>query len=107
MANFIGREFGQAQVTILLGDGTGNFTAAATGPEETGGTPISIAVGDFNEASREIDRLKSRPRQARAELARERRGVSDDLTRRGEVAAVRPDEVEGFGSTARWSGGPA
>jgi hypothetical protein len=59
------------------------------------------------EASREIDRLKRRPRQARTDVARERRGVSDDLTRRGDAAAVRPDEVEGFGSTARWSGGPA
>jgi hypothetical protein len=60
-----------------------------------------------SEASREIERLKHRPRQARADVARERRAVSDDLTRRGEVAAVRPDEVEGHGSTARWSGGPA
>jgi hypothetical protein len=58
------------------------------------------------EASREIDRLKNRPRQARGEFARERRAVSDDLTHRGDAAAVRPDEVEGYGSTARWSRGP-
>jgi len=58
------------------------------------------------EASREIDRLKGRPRQGRGDIARERRAVSDDLTRRGDAAAVRPDEVEGYGSTARWSGGP-
>ena len=31
-------------VTILLGDGTGNFTAAATSPEQTGGSLASLAV---------------------------------------------------------------
>jgi len=34
-------------VTILLGDGTGNFTATAT-PPATGNAPASVAVGDFN-----------------------------------------------------------
>jgi uncharacterized protein (DUF2141 family) len=33
-------------VTILLGDGTGNFTAASSPP--TGNSPNSVAVGDFN-----------------------------------------------------------
>ena len=73
--------------------------------ERTGGTfawPQTKA-----EASREIERLKSRPSSARSDVVRERRAVSDDLTRRGDAAAVRPDEVSGYGSTARWSGGPA
>ena len=35
-------------VTILLGDGTGNFTAAAASPT-TGSGPLSMAVADFNE----------------------------------------------------------
>jgi uncharacterized repeat protein (TIGR01451 family) len=34
-------------VTILLGDGTGNFTPAAASPA-TGSGPISMAVADFN-----------------------------------------------------------
>jgi len=74
--------------------------AEATG---TTFTPPTTTV----EASREIDRLKRRPRQARGDVARERRAVSRGLADRGDAAAVRPDEVEGFGSTARWSGGPA
>ncbi len=37
-------------VTILLGDGTGDFTAAATGPEAAGFFSRSVAVGDFNGA---------------------------------------------------------
>ncbi|HEX5732230.1 MAG TPA: FG-GAP-like repeat-containing protein [Blastocatellia bacterium] len=40
--------FGSNGVTILLGDGTGNFTQAATSPEATGFTPRSVTVGDFN-----------------------------------------------------------
>ncbi len=39
---------GSDNVTILLGDGSGNFTAAATSPETAGDGPISVAVGDFN-----------------------------------------------------------
>ena len=34
---------GSANVTILLGDGTGNFTAAATSPEGVGSGPRSVA----------------------------------------------------------------
>ncbi len=40
--------FDSATVTVLLGDGTGNFTAAGTSPEPAGATPVSVAVGDFN-----------------------------------------------------------
>jgi hypothetical protein len=35
-------------VTILLGDGTGNFTQPATSPEAVGVNPEEVAVGDFN-----------------------------------------------------------
>src|ERR1051325_6062181 len=35
-------------VTILFGDGTGNFNPAATSPEAVGAFPESVAVGDFN-----------------------------------------------------------
>ena len=35
-------------VTVLLGDGTGNFGPAGNGPFPAGSGPISIAVGDFN-----------------------------------------------------------
>ena len=35
-------------VTVLLGDGSGSFSAAATSPEAVGETPFSVAVGDFN-----------------------------------------------------------
>ena len=42
-----------SDVSILLGDGTGDFTAAPTGPETAGDAPTSIAVGDFNQDSRQ------------------------------------------------------
>ncbi len=35
-------------VTVLLGDGSGDFSAAGTGPEATGSAPVAVAVGDFN-----------------------------------------------------------
>ena len=34
--------------SILLGDGTGSFSAAATSPITVGDNPSSVAVGDFN-----------------------------------------------------------
>ena len=39
---------GSDNVTILLGDGSGNFTQPATSPEAVGVCPDSVAVGDFN-----------------------------------------------------------
>jgi hypothetical protein len=35
-------------VAVLLGDGTGGFTAAAGSPYPAGAYPLSMAVGDFN-----------------------------------------------------------
>ena len=35
-------------VTILLGDGSGDFTEAPTSPEWVGVFPVDVAVGDFN-----------------------------------------------------------
>ena len=35
-------------VTVLLGDGTGRFTAAPSSPFPAGSQPNSVAVGDFN-----------------------------------------------------------
>ena len=37
---------GSSTVSILLGDGTGNFTLASS--PATGSSPVSVAVGDFN-----------------------------------------------------------
>jgi uncharacterized protein (TIGR03437 family) len=39
---------GDNTVTVLLGDGTGNFTAAANSPFAVGTNPNSVAVADFN-----------------------------------------------------------
>jgi Ca2+-binding RTX toxin-like protein len=38
-------------LTILLGDGTGNFNEAPTSPEDVGLDPYSVAVGRFNNDS--------------------------------------------------------
>ncbi|MBA2644599.1 MAG: cadherin-like domain-containing protein [Solirubrobacterales bacterium] len=50
MANQGGTVTPGGDVTILLGDGIGNFTAAPTSPENTGNA--FVAVGDFNGDSR-------------------------------------------------------
>ncbi len=39
--------FGTDNVTILLGDGTGNFTPAATSPEGAGDEPFSVAAANL------------------------------------------------------------
>jgi len=36
-------------VTVLLGDGTGGFTAVQSGPSATGSSPTALAAADFNE----------------------------------------------------------
>jgi len=40
--------FSSNTVSVLLGDGQGNFTPAATSPIAVGVNPSSLAVGDFN-----------------------------------------------------------
>jgi hypothetical protein len=56
------------------------------------------------QASREIDRLQRAPRTPRADVARERRQITDDMaTKRGDAARVRDDETTGHGSNARWA----
>lgn len=55
------------------------------------------------EASAEIKRLESRRRLAPAERRREafeaRREAGE---RHGDAAAIRPDEISGYGSSAAW-----
>ena len=56
------------------------------------------------QASREIQRLKSRPLSSRGERARERAQVQDDLQRgRGDAVRHRSGETSGYGSSARWA----
>lgn len=43
---------GDGTVSIFLGDGAGNFNAMSGGPFQAGGTPVSLAVADFNGDSR-------------------------------------------------------
>ena len=54
------------------------------------------------EASREIERLKKLAQSPRHEREHERRAVSEGLATGTSAARVREDEVEGYGSTARW-----
>ncbi len=56
------------------------------------------------EASREIDRLKGRSRDARSERVRDRRAVQADLQRgAGDAVRHQPSETTGYGSGARWT----
>ncbi len=54
------------------------------------------------QASREIERLLSRPRSSRAAMQADRRAVSRDLQERQGGADYRRDEVQGYGSSAAW-----
>ena len=56
------------------------------------------------EASREIARLKQVPTAPRLEREQDRRAVKDALGSESPASAVRPSEVEGYGSSARWRG---
>ena len=55
------------------------------------------------DASGEIRRLLAAPRSHRAEIAEDRAHVQFGRTEL-DAARVRVDEVEGYGSTARWKG---
>ena len=44
--------FGDNNVSILLGNGDGSFTQGASAPTPVGKGPISLAVGDFNSSGR-------------------------------------------------------
>jgi hypothetical protein len=59
------------------------------------------------EASRLIDQLRRRQDDSPADRRRELKQVRAALARSGDGAAVRDDEVEGYGSTATWKGGEA
>jgi hypothetical protein len=54
------------------------------------------------EASAEIERLKGRRRGSYVERRIERDQVSNDMAARGGAAAVRQEEIVGYGSSARW-----
>jgi len=64
---------------------------------ETFVTPHSAA-----EASAEIERLRGRRPSSRADRAAERFAVRQIDDRWAPATDVRPTEIEGYGSTARW-----
>jgi hypothetical protein len=58
----------------------------------------------FGDADWEIKELLKLPRTSRSERHRETREIQDAMaTRGGDAAAVRDDEVAGYGSTATWA----
>jgi hypothetical protein len=58
------------------------------------------------EASAEIRRLSARKRTPYADVRRERADISKAFAiERGGAAAIRPGEVAGYGSSARWTNG--
>jgi hypothetical protein len=54
------------------------------------------------EASREIELLRSRHAPSHADRAAERFDAREAARRLNPATAVRPSEVEGYGSSARW-----
>jgi hypothetical protein len=56
----------------------------------------------MEEASREIERLRARRRSSYADRAAERFDARQIADRLGPATGVRPSEVEGYGSSARW-----
>lgn len=59
--------------------------------------PTSVA-----EASAEIERLKARRPESRIDRKLDRLATSRAMAERGDSAAVREDEVLGYGSGCRW-----
>lgn len=58
----------------------------------------------FDSAHRQIERLLATPRPSRAERRRERDAISDDrASGAGDAAAIRDDELRGYGSAAGWA----
>jgi hypothetical protein len=55
------------------------------------------------EASAEIRRLRARKRTPYADVRRERADISRAFAERGDAAAIRPADVAGYGSSARWA----
>ena len=65
---------------------------------------VSFAYPEtWEQADLEIKRMKKSSRTSGSERHRERKAVRDAVSHRGDAAAVRPEEVSGYGSTARWS----
>jgi hypothetical protein len=57
----------------------------------------------FDQADREIKRLRRAKRTPTADRRREARELSREMAeRRGDAAAVRADELAGWGSSATW-----
>jgi hypothetical protein len=57
----------------------------------------------FEEADREIKRLRKVKRTSTADRRRETRELRREMAeRRGDAAAVRADELGGYGSSATW-----
>lgn len=54
------------------------------------------------QASAEIERLKGRPRESFIERRVEELQVGNAIADLGDAAAVRDEEVIGYGSSARW-----
>ena len=54
------------------------------------------------QASREIKRLEQLGASPRHEQRQDRKAIADGFERRGGDSAVRPDEIDGWGSQARW-----
>jgi hypothetical protein len=63
---------------------------------------VTFAIPESSaEASRQIERLLARAPQSRTERSWEER-VAGSAPERGDAARVRPDEITGWGSSARW-----
>jgi hypothetical protein len=62
---------------------------------------------DIDEASSEITRLLNLERTSGADRTREKRAVQRDMqTRPDDATAIGPDDVRGYGSSARWAHHP-
>jgi transcription elongation GreA/GreB family factor len=55
-----------------------------------------------SQASAEIERLKGRRRESLIERRIEQLQVSTEIAALGDAAAIKDDEVTGYGSSARW-----
>ena len=69
---------------------------------ERSGTTFA-SPGTRGEASHEIRRLEALPALTRSERRHERRTLDSDRERLQPSSTIKPEEVTGYGSHARWA----
>ncbi len=81
-------------VTILLGDGSGEFTAAGSSPETAGDGPAAVAAANLGGDAQQRPRGRERRRPQRHDPARRARPAGDHSGRSPRLDPAHQEEVQ-------------